>query len=231
MIENLPLWLEILFIVTCVITIAFFYYSNGKPKRVAFILILWSIIQALLAYTGFYQNSDAVLPRFGLVIIPAVVLIIFGLLPKQQKWFFENRNIKISTFLHSVRIPVEIVLYGLFTHNMVPELMTFEGRNFDILIGITALLVGWLFLKQRISKQMLLIWNIVGLIFVLFILINGLLSAELPFQLFAFEQPNRAVNYFPFILLPATIVPIVIWTHLSDILTLRRALKSIDPNI
>jgi hypothetical protein len=63
---------------------------------------------------------------------------------------------------------------------------------------------------------------VIGVFFVCFILINGILSSELPFQQFAFEQPNRAVNFFPFILLPAVIVPIVIWTHITDIIKLSR---------
>ena len=47
-----------------------------------------------------------------------------------------------------------------------------------------------------------------------------------PFQKFGFEQPNKAITYFPFILLPALIVPLVIWTHLSDILKLIFELKT-----
>jgi len=204
------------------LTIGFFYYSNGKPKGLTLLIILWSIAQSLIAYVGFYQITDTTPPRFGLVLIPTIVLIFYGVLPKQQQWIFKKRNTKISTFSHLVRLPVEIVLFGLYSHQMIPELMTFEGRNYDILMGITAPIIGWLFLKNKISKQILLIWNMVGLVLVLFILINGILSAELPFQQFGFEQPNRGINYFPFVLLPATIVPIVIWTHISDILTLRK---------
>jgi hypothetical protein len=47
-------------------------------------------------------------------------------------------------------------------------------------------------------------------------------NTELPFQQFGFAQPNRAVNYFPYVLLPDTIAPIVIWTHISDIIKLRK---------
>lgn len=227
MIENLPIWIDLTFVVTCILTIILFHYSNGKPKKLTFLIIIWSIIQSVLAYKGFYQITDSIPPRFGWVLIPTIFLIIYGVMPKQQKWFFEKRDTKISTFLHSVRLPVEIVLFGLFTHKMIPELMTFKGRNYDILIGITAPIIGWLFINQKASSKVLLAWNVTGLFLVLCILFNGILSSELPFQQFGFEQPNRGINFFPFVLLPATIVPIVIWTHISDIIKLKKEIKTI----
>ena len=199
MIDNLPIWIELLFLASFGLTIAFFYFSNGKPLKLTAFILVWSLAQSILAYLGFYQETQAFPPRFGLVILPSIVFVVYGLLPKQQKWIAEKRDSLISTLLHSIRIPVEIVLFGLFNHQMVPKLMTFEGRNFDILIGISAPIMGWLFFKKKVNKSMMLAWNIIGLCFVLFILVNGILSAELPFQQFGFEQPNRAVNYFPFV--------------------------------
>jgi len=226
MIENLPNWINLLFIVTCMLTIGFFHYSNGKPRNLTLLIIVWSILQSVLAYAGFYHISDTIPPRFALVLLPTTLLMIYGLLPKQQEWFFKARDTRVSTFLHSVRLPVEIVLYQLFVYKMIPELMTFEGRNYDIIMGITAPVIGWMFLREQISKTLLLGWNIIGLFLVLFILFNGILSAELPFQQFGFDQPNRGINYFLFVLLPATIVPIVVWTHLSDILKLRKEMQT-----
>ena len=227
MIENLPHWIEFVFLLTFGLTLVLFYHSNGKPRKLVTMIMLWSIVQSLIAYTGFYQSTESMPPRFIIVIIPAMTLVIFGLLPKQQKWFLKKRRLEISTFLHSVRLPIEIILFGLFAHEMIPELMTYQGRNYDIIIGIMAPITGWLFIRKKMSRKKLLIWNIFGLGFVLFIMFNGILSAELPFQQFGFDQPNRAVNYFPFVLLPATIVPIVIWTHLSDILKLRIEIMAI----
>jgi len=220
MIENLPNWINLLFFATWLFTLLFFYYANGQSGKLIIGLLLWSAFQSILAYTGFYQDTESIPPRFAVVIIPVFVVLGYGLLPKQQKWISENRNTKISTFLHIVRLPVEIVLWQLFIYQMIPELMTFEGRNFDILAGITAPVLGFLFLKNIIGNKLLLLWNFVGLLLVFFIFVNGIISAELPFQQFGFDQPNRAIVYFPFILLPAVIVPIVIWTHLTDILIL-----------
>lgn len=224
MIENLPSWIEVLFLITWMITIVFFYFANGKPKMLTLLLVLWSVLHSVLAYIGFYQDTTTIPPRFALVLLPAALLIIYGLLPKQREWLYANRDTRWSTFLHSVRIPVEIVLLYLFLNQMIPELMTFEGRNFDILAGLTAPIVGFLHLRGRLSKRILIIWNTVGLLLVSFILINGILSVEFPFQQFGFEQPNRGINYFPFVLLPAVIVPVVVYTHISDIIMLRKGL-------
>ena len=227
MIEGLPNWINVVFLLTVVFTVLMFYYANGKRAALLAVIILWSVLQSMLAYTGFYQITNTLPPRFALVLLPATILIIVGLLPKYRNLLMKDRNLVASTFLHSARIPVEIVLYYLFIHKMVPELMTFAGRNFDILAGLTAPVIGLLILTKKVGNSLLMIWNLVGLCLVTFILINGILSSELPFQQFGFEQPNKAINYFPFILLPAVIVPIVIYTHITDLLLLKSERKPV----
>lgn len=125
-----------------------------------------------------------------------------------------------------VRLPIEIILLQLFIYRMVPELMIFEGINFDIIMGITAPIMGLLLWRNKLSKKVLLAWNVFGLLLITIILVVGILSAELPFQQFGFDQPNRAVTYFPFVLLPALIVPLVIWTYISDILKLKMEIRA-----
>lgn len=220
MIENLPNWINLTFLLTVIFTIGLFHYANGKPKKLTYTIIVWSLFQSILAVAGFYKNTDLTPPRFLFVLIPVLTLLIYGLTKRPRNWIIQNRQTKISTFLHTIRIPIEIVLLYLFTYKMIPELMTFEGRNFDILAGLTAPIIGALWLKKIIGRKMLIVWNVLALTLVLFIFANGILSSELPIQRFGFEQPNRAVNYFPFVLLPATVVPIVIYTHITDIIKL-----------
>lgn len=226
MIPDLPIWIDIVFIAIVILTIGLFHYSNGKPVYVTIVIIILGGIQSILAYFNFYQKTDTIPPRVLLVLLPASLLIIYGLLAKQNKWVGTKRNVLTNTLSHVIRIPVEIVLYHLFIHKMVPELMTFEGRNFDILVGISALLISLFIYTKKITTKGLIIWNLIGLFFVLFILVNGLLSAEFTFQQFGFEQPNKALLYFPYILLPAVVVPIVIYTHLSEITRLKRLLNN-----
>lgn len=220
MIENLPNWINWLFLLVAILTIGIFHFSNGRPKKLTLIILIWSVLQSIIAFTGFYEKTDLIPPRFLIVLIPVVLAIVFGLMKKPLNWVIKNRNTELSTFLHTIRLPVEIVLFYLFVYNLLPELMTYEGRNFDILAGISAPIIGVLWLRKIIGRTTLLIWNFLGLLLILFVFGNGILSSELPIQMFGFEQPTIAPNYFPFILLPATIVPIVIYTHITDIIKL-----------
>jgi hypothetical protein len=115
----------------------------------------------------------------------------------------------------------------LSTYKLVPELMTFGGRNFDILSGITAPIVYFICFKnsQLKNRRLLLIWNFICLGLLLNIVINALLSAPFPFQQFAFDQPNVAILYFPFTWLPCFIVMIVLYSHLAAIRQLVRYTK------
>jgi hypothetical protein len=97
---------------------------------------------------------------------------------------------------------------------MVPQLMTFEGWNFDILSGISALVISWFgYFKNRIPAAGLLIWNIICLGLLMNIVRLAVISAPFSFQQLAFDQPDIAILYFPFTLLPAVVVPFVLFSH------------------
>ncbi len=96
--------------------------------------------------------------------------------------------------------------------------MTFEGRNFDILSGLTAPVVYWLgFRGGKIKRPLLIIWNILALGLLINIVATAILSFPCPFQQMAFDQPNRGVLYFPFIWLPTVVVPLVLFSHLISL--------------
>jgi hypothetical protein len=100
----------------------------------------------------------------------------------------------------------------------MPELATFEGRNFDILSGLTAPFIWYYgFIKKKLKKGWLLAWNFICLGLLLNIVVHAVLSVPTPFQQLAFDQPAIAVLYYPFILLPAVIVPLVLFAHLVSI--------------
>ena len=76
----------------------------------------------------------------------------------------------------------------------------------------------WLALNNRsTAKRILLVWNFICLGLLITIVTIAVLSAKLPIQQWGFDQPNVAIQHFPFAWLPSVIVPIVLMAHLVSI--------------
>jgi hypothetical protein len=71
------------------------------------------------------------------------------------------------------------------------------------------------YIKNVLNKKALVVWNIACLLLLANIVVTAVLSAPFPFQRFAFNQPNIALFYFPFIWLPCFVVPAALLAHLS----------------
>lgn len=176
------------------------------------------LAQSGAAFSGFYLQTQTLPPRFILVILPSVIIIVGLFTFKKGKEFLDSLDLRFLLMIHFLRIPVEWCLYDLYQQAMIPEIMTFEGRNFDIFIGLSALVVYLVtYIFKRYNRIFLIVWNVVGIIFLLNILIHGILSVESPLQQFGFDQPNRAVLEYPFVLLPAVVVPLVMLSHLASL--------------
>ncbi len=224
--DNIPVIVSVIFILTTLLTGYLFYIAANKSDVVLFIMISWLILQGATGYSGFYINTQSVPPRFLFLVLPPLLLIFILMGFRKGKNFIDGLDLKSLTLLQVVRIPVELVLFMLYTYGTIPELMTFEGRNFDILAGITAPIVYYYgFINKRLSNRSILTWNEICLILLLNIIINAVLSAPFSFQKFAFDQPNIAVFYFPYVWLPGFIVSIVFISH---IVSIRQLIKTKD---
>lgn len=218
MIQNLPVYISLIFILTTIAAIIFFYFASGNSKIALTVISAWTIVQGVISLTGFYTVTNFFPPRFTLLIMPPLALVVILFHTQSGKRFIDGFDLKILTYLNTVRVPVEIVLYFLFVQKQIPELMTFEGRNFDILAGLTAPLVAYFgFTKKILSRKIILVWNIVCLCLLINIVVNAFLAAPFPTQQFAFDQPNVAILYFPFVWLPCCVVPLVLFSHLVSI--------------
>ena len=221
--ENLPIYISILFGLITLLTVGLFYKATNRSILSLVILLTWLVIQAVIALTNFYTVTDTIPPRFLLLVMPPILFIILLFATNKGRIFIDSLDIKALTLLHIVRVPVEIVLFWLFIYKMIPELMTFEGRNFDIISGISAPLIYYFgFVQKQLSNKIIIIWNVLCLMLLFNIVINAVFSAPFPFQKFAFDQPNIAILYFPFNWLPSCVVPIVLFSH---IVVIRQLLK------
>ncbi len=231
MLPNLPIHITLVFILTTLAGILIFNWmlKNAQPqitnpRKATIALIFWLAVQGILAYILFYiQPADAFPPRFALVVVPVFATIFWLFLSKKGRTIVDSIPLYQLTYFNLVRIPVEFCLYWLFLNKAVPEVMTFAGRNFDIIGGLTCVFIAYFgYHQKKIGRIGLLIWNFAMLALICNIVFHGLLSAPTPIQQFGFEQPNIALLHYPFVWLPAFLAPMVLLGHLIQIRQLLR---------
>ncbi len=221
--QHLPTYVYLTFGATAIFAIWLFYKATNNSKQFLIGLSAWIIIQSVLGIAGFYSNPITMTARFPLLILPPLLFLISRFATKKGRAFLDGLNLQTLTIFHIIRIPVELVLFWLFVSNTIPEALTFHGRNFDIFSGISAPVVYYFaFVKKKLSKPIIIAWNLICLALLLNVVSAAILSLPARFTQFGFEQPTLALGYFPFVLLPAVLVPLVM---LSTVAAIKQLLK------
>jgi hypothetical protein len=221
--ETVPAALGFAFILTTALTVWGGYRAAHQSARTLSVLLAWLLLQTELSISGVYVAPEALPPRLTLALVPALLVIGLLFLTRRGQVYVDGLRLETLTWLHVVRVPVELVLFGLFLHKVVPDLMTFEGRNWDILSGLSAPMVYYaVFRWKKLGRIALLGWNILCLGLLFNVVVTALLAVPSPVQQLAFDQPNVAVLYFPYIWLPSCVVPLVLLAHLAAIRQLMR---------
>lgn len=223
--ESFPPYISITFMLTTFVCVGILFYAikmsvidTIAAKIVIFSIGFWLLFTAVLAKGGFYEAPEAFPPRVVLFAVLPANLLIISLFLFFRRSFIEDLPLKVLTIIHIIRIPVELVLLWLFQERWIPQAMTFEGWNFDIVSGITAPIVYFLaFRSGAVNKPLLIVWNVAALILLAIIVTTAVLAFPSPMQEIAFDQPNRAIMYFPLIWLPAIVVPIVLFAHVASL--------------
>ena len=146
--ENISYPVAVLFIITTILTV---WLLSTAPNTITnlLLILIWMTLTAILGLTGFYSDFEASPSRFIFLLPPGLLFVIIFSLSGKGKTLIKNADSAWLTLIHTVRIPVEITLYYVFTAGLIPQLLTFEGYNFDILSGITAPIIYYFYFKRK----------------------------------------------------------------------------------
>jgi hypothetical protein len=216
--ESIPAYVTATFVIALIITVWLFSKATSYSKPVVIILITLIIIQSTLGLTGFYNNPQSMHVRLPLLVMPLVSVFTILFFTAKGRGFIDSLELKTLTILHTIRIPVELVLLWLYLGHTIPQALTFEGNNFDIISGLTAPLIYYFgVVKKQLGRGVIISWNVICIVLLLYVVSNAVLSLPTRYLDFGFEQPNIALGYFPFVLLPAILVPLVLFSNLAAI--------------
>ncbi|MBS1978536.1 MAG: hypothetical protein JST46_14285 [Bacteroidetes bacterium] len=178
--------------------------------RAVISLIGWTLLISALGLSGFLADFAVLPPRIMLVLIVPLITMItltFSKTTTELLGYIPSRNLAAFQVF---RVFVEIILWMAFIQNLLPVQMTFEGRNFDIIAGLTAPLAAYFLAK---SRKGLIIWNLFSLLLLFNIVTVAVLSLPTPLRAFMNEPANTIVATFPFVWLPGLLVPLAYGLH------------------
>ena len=170
--------------------------------------ITWRVADA-----GALLDWDSTPPPFAVLVV-AIFAIATGLAAGKI-------GLRLSRYLplwvlvgvQSFRFPLEIAMHRMAERGVMPDQMSYSGQNFDILTGISAIVVALLIRAGVAGRRLALIWNLAGL----GLLINIVTVAIVSTPRFAWFGPDRLnvwVMYAPFVWLPAVMVLAALAGHL-----------------
>ena len=186
---------------------------RAAPQRhyaFSLLLLVWLSITGALAYSQTLSNFQRVPP-----LLPLCILIAIGSVTAIA--FTLREEIPLSWLIgyQAFRIPVEIFLHLGFLAGFVPVQMTWHGRNWDILTGLSALPIAWLASRNALPLWAAHLWNAVGFALLLNIMTVAFLSFPTPLRQFHNDPANVFVTQLPFVWLPTILVPAAWFGHLA----------------
>ena len=193
------------------------YASNPQAlrKNALVLMLTWITYVVIMSFTGVLDNLSMPPKALVLIILPAFIIVFIATCRKGFQSVLSKTPKHIPILIQSFRILVELLIYGTFLEGFFPQRVTFEGLNYDILIGIIALPTGILVLKGIAKRKTILAFNIIGL------MVLGLTGyafvSSFYFSGFVSASGEIALVKVPFILLPGVLLPFAIFYHIVSI--------------
>ena len=110
----------------------------------------------------------------------------------------------------SFRILIEFLIHTASTIGLAPIQMTWDGYNFDIVTGVTALALAPF--ARVVPARLVFIWNCLGLGLLIWVVGIAVVSFPTPFQLL--RPDNIWVTSFPYVWLPTVLVTAALLGHI-----------------
>ncbi len=157
-IHELPWYVSVTLWASVVIALLFFFLSTPNKKMALASLGVWVLLVVGISL------APISLPLWAL---PACIILFIGislLLPVLKAFLF-SLEVEFLHHLHLWRLPSAFVFLWTYQAGYIELSSTFEGLNYDIVIGLTAPVIASLAFSQKmLNREILIGWNFLGLI-------------------------------------------------------------------
>ena len=194
---------------------------SGAPidvaRRAAVVSIVaagaWMAMTWIVAASGIFRAWERTPPPFAVLVVGIIALgFVMAFSP------FGTRIVTaiplwVLVFVQGFRLPLELAMHGMYTRDIMPVQMTYTGRNFDIVTGALAIVVGILAARGIVGRRVIAAWNVLGMALLINVVTVAILATP-RFRYFGEDHLNVWVTYPPFVWLPAVMVLAALAGHL-----------------
>jgi hypothetical protein len=185
----------------------------------AVFLSVWLLYIVVIARSGVLADFSLP-PRVPLlVVIPAIAAAIVITGRSNFKEVLRQTPLHWPVYMQSFRIMVELLIYGAFVDGVFPERVTFKGLNYDILSGLSAPVVAYLYQRGSISGMTLLVWNVIAMV----ILGATVYSFASTYYFSDYLATSGSADFvrLPYLLLAAVLLPVAVFLHVFSLRQLK----------
>ena len=162
--------------------------------------ILVSYVMAI-AKTGWLAKFDAFPPPVAMFFVSMVGAACYLGFSRFGTLLVKHTPLAALIAFHAFRILAEVAIFLGVHEGIAPTQLSFEGYQFDIVTGLTAIPVAFL---ARKNLALAFWWNTMALGFLVVIAFIAFASFPTPLQFF--DQDNLWVTRAPYTLLPGVLV-------------------------
>ena len=185
-------------------------FAHGENERltrkVSLGLAGWLVATAAIASSGWVRDFGDFPPPLVLFILAATTLTTLLAFSSLGTLLADGAGLPFLVGFQAFRFPLEIFLLWGVREGFVPPQMTWEGRNFDVLTGLTAAVVGGFALRHKVPRTLVLGWNLLGIALLINVVGVAVLSMPTPIRRFFNEPASVFVAGAPYIWLPLFLV-------------------------
>ncbi len=178
-------------------------------------LLIWMLISGVLAELPVFGGAGRAMLLFLPPALISATLLGFRFFRALLIAIPPNWLVKVQ----GVRIVLNLLLWMGYEGRYVPPQLTFLWFNYDIVVGVSALMGSFAFFAgNRMRRPEALLWNVFGLFSLLYLVLIGLISLpDANWQLFKTVPDSSFLLQTAFVPLLSFVLPFCFAMHLYSI--------------
>lgn len=201
------------------VVVAAFARRTGHGARAALVALAWLVVTTVLALSGTLLDFTSRPPPIVIVLVVTFVLAVWVALSRIGA-ALSTVPLWLLVGLQGFRLPLELVMHRAGSEGVMPVVMGFTGRNFDIVAGALAIVVAVL-LKRGASTTLAWAWVVLATLTLVNVVVVAVLASPMV-RFFGDGELNIWIAYAPFIWLPTVLVAVALAGQIVIVRALRR---------